>query len=143
MTGRARVAVWTGSGLLVAGSAVAVVAWVGLDKANQYLGVPAAIAALLGLVVAVYGLVAPKPSPSVTQVIEDLGVVGSSVVIGRAGNVRIGASSPQAAVPAVPAAPLPGPVVDASTSQAVHRMTARDSTIIGQADGDVEISNGP
>ena len=40
--------------LAVAGGALALVAWVGLDRANAYLGVPAAIAALLGLGLAVF-----------------------------------------------------------------------------------------
>lgn len=56
MTGRGRVLVWTGSGFAVTGLAVALVAWVGLDRANQDLGVPAAVAAFLGLAVSVVGL---------------------------------------------------------------------------------------
>ena len=51
-------AVWAGLGLVAAGGAGALVAWVGLDRANAYLGVPAAVAALLGLAVAVYALAA-------------------------------------------------------------------------------------
>jgi hypothetical protein len=40
----------------VAGLAGALVAWVGLNRANSYLGVPAAVAAVVGLGVSVYGL---------------------------------------------------------------------------------------
>lgn len=48
---------WAGGLLGVAGLAVGLVAWVGLDRANAYLGVPAAVAALVGLGVSVYALV--------------------------------------------------------------------------------------
>jgi hypothetical protein len=50
------VALWSGVGLVVAGGAAALVAWLGFDRANAYLGVPAAVAALVGLATAVYGL---------------------------------------------------------------------------------------
>jgi hypothetical protein len=59
MTSRRRVTVWVGVGLAVAGGAVALVAWVGLDQANGYLGVSASVAALLGLGLAVWPLKAP------------------------------------------------------------------------------------
>lgn len=54
MTSRRRVTVWSGAGLAVVGGAVALVVWVGLGKANAELGAPAAIAALLGLGLAVF-----------------------------------------------------------------------------------------
>jgi hypothetical protein len=54
MASRQRVMVWSGVGLAVVGGAVALVAWVGLDKANGYLGVPAAVAALLGVGLAAF-----------------------------------------------------------------------------------------
>jgi hypothetical protein len=56
VTGRQKVVVWLGSGIAVGGLAASLVAWVGLDRANAYLGVPAALAALAGLVVSVYAL---------------------------------------------------------------------------------------
>jgi hypothetical protein len=60
MTGR-RVAAWIGSGLCVAGTAAALVAWVGVDRANAYLGVPAAVAALAGLGISLYAVAVSGP----------------------------------------------------------------------------------
>ena len=52
------VAGWAGGLLVVAGLAAGLVAWVGWDRANAYLGIPAAAAALIGLGVSVYALTA-------------------------------------------------------------------------------------
>jgi hypothetical protein len=57
------VVVWSGAGLGAAGAAGALVEWVGLDRANAFLGIPAAVAAVLGLGVAVYGVVVAERSP--------------------------------------------------------------------------------
>ena len=52
-----QIVVWVGATLAVAGAAGALVAWFGLDRANAYLGVTAAVAAVLGLGVSIYTLV--------------------------------------------------------------------------------------
>lgn len=51
-----RVWAWVGVVLALAGGGLALVAWVGLDKANAYLGIPAAIAALVGAGLVVFPL---------------------------------------------------------------------------------------
>lgn len=138
--------VWVGSGLAVAGLAVALVAWVGLDRANAYLGIPAAVAAVLGLALGVYGLFAPSSSLPSGQLVEDVKVGGNSVVVGRAGGVRIGETLPAADAPEVPRAggsagdrEAKGPV----GPQVLRRTTITgDSTVIGEAQGDVEIQGG-
>jgi hypothetical protein len=56
VTGRRRVVVSRGLGLMIVGLAGALVAWEGMDRANQDLGVPAAVAALVGLFVSVYSV---------------------------------------------------------------------------------------
>lgn len=57
VTDRQAATLWVGAGLAAVGLAAGLVAWVGLDRANAYLGVPAAIAALIGLGLSVYALV--------------------------------------------------------------------------------------
>lgn len=52
------VAGWAGGLLLVAGLVAGLVVWVGWDRANAYLGIPAAAAALIGLGMSVYALAA-------------------------------------------------------------------------------------
>jgi len=56
--------VWFGAALAAAGIAGALVAWVGLDRANAYLGVPAAVAALVGLGLALYTLARERSDSS-------------------------------------------------------------------------------
>lgn len=74
-----------GAALAVVGVCAALVAWVGLDRANQYLGVPAAIAALVGLVLAGYGLAAGSGGEGVDQLVQDSEIHGDNTMTGSAG----------------------------------------------------------
>jgi hypothetical protein len=60
MTSRQMVLIWAGVAFGITGIAVALVAWLGLDRANSMLGIPAAVAAVVGLGVAVHGLALAK-----------------------------------------------------------------------------------
>lgn len=113
---RSRVYVWSGSALAVAGLGVALVGWVGLNRANQYLGVPAAIAALLGLALSVYGVFMQQPGQDVKQVFQRSETGGSILMIGQADRTE-----------------------HPSVSQIISAAKiSGDSTMIGQVDGDVE-----
>nr|WP_133996809.1 hypothetical protein [Streptomyces sp. 846.5] len=91
MENRSRGYVWAGVALATTGLGTALVAWVGLDRANQYIGVPAAVAAFLGLALSVYGVFAPPPQPGgshnagtkVTQVLRGVEIRGNSVMVAQ------------------------------------------------------------
>lgn len=85
---RKRVRLWSGLLLTVTGvGSLSLVVLVGFGRANELLGVPAAVASLAGLVLSAYGVAAP---PTSGQVVEDSEVGGSTMMIGRARSVRIG-----------------------------------------------------
>lgn len=68
MNRRQRTAVLVASSVLgIGGLTGALVAWVGLDRANAYLGVPAAIAALVGLGMSLYAVLTPESAGSTAQ----------------------------------------------------------------------------
>lgn len=129
MDTRRRVYMWSGSALAVAGLGVALVAWVGLDRANQYLGVPSALAGILGLALSAYGAFMQRSDPGVTQVIERAEVGGKVQMIGQASRQ----GSPNSGAPA---ASEPGSSGQLSVSQTIRdakitgnvEMTGRDDT---------------
>jgi hypothetical protein len=101
---------------------VALVAWVGLDRANQYLGVPAAVAGLLGLALSGYGVFEPRPDPDVTQVIQRAEIGGNVRMIGHASRT----GNPESGTPGT-ADPGENGFPDVS-------QTITDAKILGNAD---------
>lgn len=99
MMSRQVVLIWAGIAFGAGGIAVALVAWLGLDRANSMLGIPAAVAALVGLGVAVHGLAEAKRGGE-----EDEGGRGGAAqrasASGRGRVLQVGGSSWQGARPA-------------------------------------------
>jgi hypothetical protein len=138
MSGRKRWLIWGGSALVGTGLVALLVALVGLDRANDYLGVPAAIATLLGLALSVYGVFGVRPPTRTEQLVENSEIGGNSLMIGRAGLTRTGDGAPPAgsAAPIAPENP--------SVSQVVRRAKiSGDITIIGEMTGNADIKGGP
>jgi hypothetical protein len=78
--------VWGGTALAVAGLCVALVAWVGLDRANSYLGVAASAATVLGLALGVYGAVGQKGNAAGIRLdLRHIEVGGNNRTAGRVG----------------------------------------------------------
>jgi hypothetical protein len=127
MSGRKGVLVWVGVSLVVAGLAVLLMVWLGLDRANEYIGVPAAVASLVGLVLSSYGLIGARPAKRVEQVVDDSDIRGSNLMIGRLDGRRTGRGASSESEDGAGAA---GPGI----SQAVRRTKiGGNNTIIGQA----------
>jgi hypothetical protein len=137
MSGRKSVLVWVGSGLAVAGLAALLVAWLGLNRANEYLGVPAAVAAFIGLVVSAYGVFGARPAERVEQTIEDSEIRGNNMMIGRLGSTR----GDEGGVPSGPGG-TPEPS-DPGVSQVVRRTKIDgDNAIVGKTASDVDFEDG-
>lgn len=115
--GRRLAYVWGGAALAVAGLCVALVAWVGLERTNLYLGVAASIAGVCGLALGVYGAATQKGAAQrIRLVLQRTEVGGHNRVIGRAG--QAGDS-------------------DISVIISDARISG-DNTVIGEADGGVD-----
>ena len=127
--------IWGGMGLAIAGLVALLVAWVGLDRANEYLGVPATVATLIGLALSAYGVFGVRPPTGTEQLVEDSEIGGSNLMIGRVGSVRNRGAS---------AGPVtaPGPE-DPAISQVVRRTKIEgDNAILGETTEDVNIQGG-
>lgn len=78
--------VWGGAALAGAGLCIALVAWVGLDRANSYLGVAASLATVLGLALGVYGAVSQKGDTAGIRLdLRRIEVGGNNRTVGRVG----------------------------------------------------------
>jgi hypothetical protein len=109
--------VWGGSALAAAGLCIALVAWVGLDRANSYLGVAASVAAVLGLALGVYGAVSQKGDAAGIRLdLRRIEVDGNNRTVGRVGKAG-----------------------DADISVTISdAKISGNSTVIGETDGSVD-----
>jgi hypothetical protein len=81
--------VWGGTALAATGLCVALVALVGLERANLYLGVTASVAGVCGLALGVYGTVTHKAAvQGIRLVLRRTEVGGRNLMIG--GGLRTG-----------------------------------------------------